>query len=102
MIRKDVNMDTCDQTIYRHICENCGKEALLTSDEGFNCGWDYPPRMGAFKIVSPRTCGECPINTTLWWALTVGKIPTEQLNPKQLQTLERILNEPESILPMKE
>lgn len=45
------------------ICEVCGKEEVLTSDEAFEQGWDYLPRMGAFGIVSPRTCGSCPISS---------------------------------------
>ena len=48
-----------------HICEVCGKTELLTPEEAFNEGWDYPPRMGGFGIVGPRTCGDCPINLTV-------------------------------------
>ncbi|GMK39084.1 hypothetical protein PCCS19_21380 [Paenibacillus sp. CCS19] len=82
----------------RHICEVCGKEEILTPEEGFEQGWDYPPRMYQFKSVSPRTCGGCGIDRTLWWALIVeGKQPAD-LNEKQLQTLNRILHEPESIM----
>lgn len=29
-----------------HICEVCGKTEILTPEEAFNDGWDYPPRMG--------------------------------------------------------
>ena len=42
-----------------HICEVCGKTETLTPEEAFNEGWDYPPRMGGFGIVGPRTCGDC-------------------------------------------
>ena len=41
-----------------HICEVCGKTEILTPKEAFNEGWDYPPRMGGFGIVGPRTCGD--------------------------------------------
>lgn len=85
--------------ILRHICENCGKEQLLTSEEGYKLGWDYPPKMGAFKIISPRTCGECDIETTLWWEITCNKTPPDQLSEQHKQTLKRILTEPESITP---
>ena len=27
-----------------HICEVCGKTEILTPEEAFNEGWDYPPR----------------------------------------------------------
>jgi hypothetical protein len=85
--------------LLRHICETCGKEEMLTSEEGFNQGWDYPPRMGAFGIVSPRTCGNCLIDTTLWWEITCNKTPVGMLSQRHLRTMERILGEPQSILP---
>ncbi|RUS44586.1 hypothetical protein [Cohnella sp. AR92] len=79
--------------LLRHICEVCGKEEILTPDQAHEQGWDYPPMMGQFKMISPRTCGSCPIDRTLWWAIQIG----EDLSEKQHQTLERILNEPDSI-----
>ena len=85
--------------ILRHICENCGKEQILSSEEGYKQGWDYPPKMGAFKIVSPRTCGECDIQTTLWWEITCSKTSPDHLSERHRQTLKRILTEPESIMP---
>ena len=85
--------------ILRHICENCGKEEVLSSEEGYKQGWDYPPKIGKFKVISPRTCGACGIDTTLWWEVTYNKTPVEELSERHRQTLERILAEPESILP---
>lgn len=85
--------------LLRHICENCGLEETLSPEEGYKKGWDYPPKMGQFKIVSPRTCGNCTIDTTLWWQLTVLHIPVSELNDRHKATLERILSEPESIAP---
>lgn len=81
-----------------HICEVCGKNEILNSEQAFKNGWDYPPRMGAFGVISPRTCGNCTVNDTLWWALMVDKIPSENLDDNKKATLDRILNEPESIL----
>jgi hypothetical protein len=85
--------------ILRHICENCGKEQILSSEEGYKQGWDYPPKMGSFKIISPRTCRECGIETTLWWEIYCNKTPLDQLSERHQQTLKRILAEPESIMP---
>lgn len=83
-----------------HVCEVCGKTEILTPDEAFEAGWDYPPRMGCFGVVSPRTCGDCPIDRTLYWALMTGEIKNrEDLSEKQKETLDRILNEPYSIIP---
>jgi len=85
-------------TMLHHICESCGKEELLSAQEGYDTGWDYPPMMGSFKKVSPRTCRSCTMDKTLWWELTHNKTPHDELSPKHLLTLERILSEPESIL----
>ena len=78
---------------FPHICEACGKEELLTSEESFSQGWDYPPRMGAWRVVSPRTCGTCTIDKTLWWTLAVEKKTYEDLTPEQILTLAKIQNE---------
>ena len=50
----------------KHICEVCGKEELLAPEEAFLAGWDYPPRMGAFGIVSPRTCPDCSMMDAIY------------------------------------
>lgn len=76
-----------------HWCEACGVTALLTPEEGFGAGWDFPPRMGMLGVVSPRTCGNCTINKTLWWALTVEKKCIDDCTPHQRQVLARIFNE---------
>jgi hypothetical protein len=80
-------------TKFLHTCEVCEKEVFLTSAESFDQGWDYPPTMGAWKVVSPRTCGNCSIDKTLWWALAADKKTQEDLTPKQLATLAKIQNE---------
>ncbi len=54
----------------KHICEVCGVEEILTPKTGFEAGWDYPPKMGAFGIIGPRTCPNCPIDETVWWAIS--------------------------------
>jgi len=80
-----------------HVCEVCGKTEILTPEEAFDQGWDYPPVMGTFGVISPRTCGNCAIDGTLWWDLNAG-MRIEDLNMKQLETLRRIMQEPESIM----
>lgn len=72
-----------------HWCEVCGTEAELTSEEGFSRGWDFPPRMGAWGIVSPRTCPKCFIDKTAWFALA----SKETLTERHLLTIERIRGE---------
>lgn len=82
----------------RHICEVCGKEEILTPEEAYNQGWDYPPKMGEFGIISPRTCGDCNIKDTVWWKLTCEKKQYNELSGKDIKTLTRIMFEPKSIL----
>ncbi|MEN3116008.1 hypothetical protein [Lacticaseibacillus paracasei] len=91
--------DSIDLSRLVYICENCGKTARYPDPEAaFNDGWDYPPRLGKFGVISPRTCGNCTINTTMWWQLVAEHVAPEDLAPKYKETLIRILNEPESIL----
>ena len=82
-----------------HICEVCGRTEIMTPEEAFENGWVYPPRMGTFGVVSPRTCGNCPINLTVWWALAVEKKSILELSQHQRETIKRILGEPKSIIP---
>ncbi len=83
-----------------HICEVCGKTEILTPEEAFISGWDYPPRMGAFGVISPRTCGDCLSKDTAWWALVCDKKSIHELSQKQRETIKRIQEEPESIIPL--
>ena len=80
-----------------HICEVCGKKENLTPDEAFDAGWDYPPRIGTFGVVSPRTCGGCTIDKTLWWRLTTNPEYRNKLTEEDAALVERIVGEPESI-----
>ena len=82
-----------------HICEVCGQTEILTPEEAINEGWDYPPRMGGFGIVGPRTCGDCPINLTVRWALVSEKKRVSELSQQQKETIKRIQGEPASIIP---
>lgn len=86
-------LNDMDEERFEHWCEACGTTAMLTSEEAFEVGWDFPPRMGAWGVVSPRTCGDCGIEQTLWWALTVEKKSIDDCTPHQRQVLARILNE---------
>lgn len=80
---------------FLHICEVCGRTEKLTAEEAHNQGWDYPPRIGIFGVLSPRTCGDCAITETAYWAIVVEKKTTAQLSENQLQAVERIMQEPD-------
>lgn len=82
---------------FSHVCEVCGKTELLTPEEAFEQGWDYPPRMGTFGVLSPRTCGSCAMVDTLYWKLVTGELSTQNLDERQRETLLRIQGEPESL-----
>ena len=84
-----------------HYCECCGKKAFITSKEAFDDGWDYPPKMGMFGWLGPRTCGECDITSTLYWKVQQQLVPIvveSTLTEKELKIWQRIKNEPESLL----
>lgn len=91
------------EPILRHICEVCGDEKHLTPQQAFRDGWDYPPRMGTYGVVSPRTCPNCPIDKTVWWAIAIAQrnisdTTDPNYDPQQMTTLLRIIGEPETIL----
>ncbi len=77
-----------------HWCEACGKEETLTSEQGYEAGWDFPPRIGQPGVISQRTCGNCTIDKTAWFALMKGTKP-EDLPQHHLDTISRILKETE-------
>ena len=75
-----------------HWCENCGKEEALTSEQGYQQGWDFPPKMGQLGVISPRTCGGCFVDTTAWFEMHRGTLP-ENLSDKHKATIKRIQEE---------
>lgn len=83
----------------KYICENCDRTEIYDNPQvAFDLGWDYPPKMYEFKMISPRTCPNCSIDTTIWWALMLENKTLSELSDKQKVCLKRILNEPESII----
>lgn len=86
-------------TVYTHICEVCGKTEDLDDKVSFQAGWDYPPRMGVFKTLSPRTCPDCPMQGSLWWRI-ITEGPDLKLTEKDEEFIKRVNSEPESILPV--
>ena len=78
---------------FLHWCESCGCEESLTSDDAYEAGWDFPPRMGTWGVVSPRTCPKCPMRQTAWWAMAIEKRGFDELTPQELKALGRILDE---------
>lgn len=81
-----------------HRCEVCGKQEILTPEEGYNAGWDFAPYMYPFKVISPRTCNECNIEKTVYWQIAVNHKSFSDLTDTEKETIERIYTEPESIL----
>jgi len=82
-----------DSEAFEHWCEVCGQTAILTSNGAFAAGWDFPPRMGAWGVISPRTCGSCPITATVWWAVVVDGLTMDMLSAVQRRVLGRILSD---------
>lgn len=95
-------IDSMRERPFWHYCEVCGKKELITAQEAYDSGWDYPPHMGHFGLLGPRTCGKCRLRDTLFWKInTSGKLPIVcegDLTPEELATWRRIKGEPESLL----
>lgn len=87
-----------------HYCEVCGKKEFITAKEAFDKGWDYPPNIGRFGMLSPRTCGDCGIQDTLFFKVNDpenGALPIvveSLLTDEEKITWNRIKGEPESLL----
>ena len=85
-----------------HYCEVCGKKEFITADEAHENGWDYPPYIGYFGMLGPRTCGDCLLKDTLYWKIRLScKIPIvieSNLSEEELVIWRRIKAEPQSLL----
>ncbi len=69
----------------------------MTPEDAYKSGWDYPPFMGGYGVVSPRTCPNCPLVKTVWAALTIDKKSYAELTDEQKETIERIQGEPDNM-----
>lgn len=79
---------------YKLICEGCGREQIYDNlEDAHNDGWDYPPYIGEFGILTPRTCPDCDMTKTVWFKLQ----NSDRINIHDLKVIERIKNEPESL-----
>lgn len=85
-----------------HYCEVCSKKELLTAKEAYNKGWDYPPSIGVFGVLSPRTCGSCSMADTIYMKLLTGEIQMSNLTEKQTETITRIKGEPLTLIPLED
>ncbi len=108
-IRKEEEEETARRNLlesmktrpFWHYCECCGAKKWMTAEEAYEDGWDYPPKMGVFGLLGPRTCGSCGITETLYWKVQQQSLPIVMkrlLTETELQTWERIRSEPESLL----
>lgn len=79
-----------DKTLRTFICEVCDTTVELTDQRAFDEGWDYPPFMGAPGVISPRTCGMCGIQDTVWWDVMISKKSLDELTEHQLEVVARI------------
>ncbi len=106
--KREKLLESMNTRPFWHYCEVCGKKEFITAQEAFDSGWDYPPNMGHFGLLGPRTCGGCLLKDTLFWRVnTDKKIPLPiviegALTPEELVTWERIKGEPESLLDAEE
>lgn len=74
---------------------------FVPHQEAFEAGWDYPPKIGTFGLLGPRTCGNCLLTDTLFFRVYQQEnsiVIERNLTEKEAQTWQRIKNEPESLL----
>ena len=83
---------------FHHICEICGCDEILSPTEAFEAGWNYPPKMGHFGIISDRLCPKCPSQATVWWAIAMDGFTEDMLTDQQRAVIARIQAEPESLM----
>ncbi len=94
-------LESMNSRPFWHYCESCGTKVFCTAQEAYDEGWDYPPRIGTFGVLGPRTCGNCCMINTLYLKVMRQKIPIiikSNLTENELRTWQRIKNEPESLL----
>lgn len=76
-------------------CEVCGREQRTTLAEAHENGWDFGGPGGVYPagLITPRTCGTCSIDKTVWWQLAIRHIPMSALEVRQRAVIDRILAE---------
>jgi hypothetical protein len=77
---------------YKYECEACGRVDECPEEEAYQAGWDYPPFVGAWGIVSPRTCPNCLIDQSAYWYL-LNRQENDPIPENHVKTLLRILEE---------
>lgn len=99
--KRDELLESMNTRPFWHYCEVCGKKEFITAKDAFDSGWDYPPQMGRFGVLGPRTCGSCTMVDTLYLKIQKQEYPIVfegNLTPQELATWRRIKAEPESLL----
>jgi hypothetical protein len=100
--RSSTLIESMKERKFWHYCEVCGKKEFITAKEALNDGWDYPPDIGLFGLLGPRTCGDCLLIDTLFWKIntnaTLPIVIEGDLSSEELVTWRRIKGEPASLL----
>lgn len=78
-----------DTEVHDFVCEVDGFTAHLTNQEAFDAGWDYPPFIGDWGIIAPRTCPDHGMEDSAWWAIQTG----QELTPTQRAFCESVAAE---------
>lgn len=82
---------------YKYICESCGEEQIYnTPEEAYQDGWDIPPYIGTYGVLSPRTCPYCTIENTVYWKVMFSG--SDHLSTHDIEVITRIKNEPDSLM----
>lgn len=88
------NLD--ETTVNEYECEVCGTKESLTEEQAYQAGWDYPPFIGVWGILSPRTCPNCTVEQTAYWFLITRSAEDQTPIPENhMKTIKRIMAETE-------
>jgi hypothetical protein len=82
------------EKINRYECETCTRVDETTEQQAYEAGWDYPPFIGIWGVVSPRTCPNCLIDTTAYWFILTQDRNAE-MPERHKNTILRISKEEE-------
>lgn len=89
----DLGQSWDNEVVTEYVCETCGRTEQLTQQQAYQAGWDYPPFIGSWGVVSPRTCGSCLIDTTAYWTLITQGAAAVEADERHMATIRRIVTE---------
>jgi hypothetical protein len=83
----------CGRPVVRHETTRAGppiKSIAVKAPDESSVVFD-PPKIGSYQVISPRTCPDCPTDSTVWRALAMDGYTPDMLSAAQRATIDRTL-----------